>query len=243
MKNKSGIIGVIGGAGVAASVEMLSRFNKLAISNGAKQNQEHPEVVLYQATQAPSRSLYLEGKGPSFVPYYIEAAVKLKKFGAKFLCMACNTAHVAISEIKAAAGVEIINMIEATVLQVVSQKPKKIAILCSEGSARYKIFSFYIPQNYQVEILYPGTDVQKKINSLINGVKVDLHTTLPLIHESSPIKLLNDIISELLSTDIDLIVLGCTELSLAYSYLQKNDSVIDSLDVLVKKAYQLYYEI
>lgn len=70
------MIGVIGGNGVAATNKLLSLIEENKTINGAFRDAHHPEMIIWQATQAPSRSMYLEGRGPSWIEDYVNIAGK-----------------------------------------------------------------------------------------------------------------------------------------------------------------------
>ena len=71
------MIGVIGGAGVAATNKLCQLVEELKTINGAYRDAHHPEMLIWQATQVPSRSMYLEGKGPSWIEGYVKIGKKL----------------------------------------------------------------------------------------------------------------------------------------------------------------------
>ena len=85
------MIGVIGGNGVAATNRLCQLVEEKITRNGAFRDAHHPEMIIWQATQAPSRSMYLEGRGPSWIEDYVEIGRKLKACGCSKLCMCCNT--------------------------------------------------------------------------------------------------------------------------------------------------------
>ena len=76
------VVGVIGAAGVAATNKLCELIEEKYTRNGAFRDCHHPEMIIYQATQAPSRSMYLEGKGPSYIDDYVNVGIKLKNAGA-----------------------------------------------------------------------------------------------------------------------------------------------------------------
>lgn len=106
------MIGVIGGNGVAATNKLCQLIEEKCTQNGAFRDCHHPEMIVWQATQAPSRSMYLEGRGESFLDDYIRIGKHLKVCGCDTLCMCCNTAHYFIDELKDSIGIEIINILE-----------------------------------------------------------------------------------------------------------------------------------
>ena len=93
-------IGVIGGNGVGATNRLVHLIERKRIAAGAFRDQHHPELVVFYKTQSPSRSMYLEGRGPSFIEGYIEDAKELKRLGCGAGCICCNTAHYAIDRIQ-----------------------------------------------------------------------------------------------------------------------------------------------
>ena len=75
------MIGVIGGNGVAATNKLLQLIEEKYTRNGAFRDCHHPEMIIWQATQAPSRSMYLEGRGESFLEDYIRIGKGMKSCG------------------------------------------------------------------------------------------------------------------------------------------------------------------
>jgi aspartate racemase len=73
------MIGVIGGNGVAATNRLCQLIEEKLTELGAYRDAHHPEMIIWQATQAPSRSMYLEGRGPSWIEDYIEIGKKIKR--------------------------------------------------------------------------------------------------------------------------------------------------------------------
>ncbi|WP_261957809.1 aspartate/glutamate racemase family protein [Streptomyces nigrescens] len=62
-----------------------------------------------------SRSAALLGEGPSPVPALVEGARWLPRAGAGCAAVPCNTAHAHVDQLAKAAGVEVLDMIEALV--------------------------------------------------------------------------------------------------------------------------------
>ncbi|MDR0738317.1 MAG: aspartate/glutamate racemase family protein, partial [Prevotellaceae bacterium] len=133
------IIGIIGGAGVAATNKLCELIENKLVERGAFRDGHHPEMIIYQATKAPSRSMYLEGRGPSFVEDYFNIGVKLKEAGAHVICMCCNTAHFAIDELQERIGLPFINVIKEVVLLAKKTNNHRIGLIASEGCLKGKV--------------------------------------------------------------------------------------------------------
>lgn len=166
------MIGIIGGNGVAATNKLNELLEIEFTQNGAFRDCHHPEIITWQATKAPSRSMFLEGRGDSFIPNYIAIAKKLKSCGATKLCMCCNTAHYAIDEISKSADIPFINLIEEVAKEVKKKKCCRVGLMVSDGCRKHKIYDKYFNKICpSVEIIYPDEHHQKLVTQGICNVK------------------------------------------------------------------------
>jgi aspartate racemase len=231
----SGTIGIIGGAGVAASAELMSRLEQNVTALGAFRDSQHPEVLLYQATQVPSRSMYLEGRGESFIPGYVEAATKLKNAGASFLAMCCNTAHFARADIAEQAGITIIDMIAESLYAAVELVPaaKKVGIMCSDGTRASRLYEVNAPQTLGgVEFVYPDPEFQAMVTAGICNIKKGLHRSRESDDGERPWALYCAAADNLVGKGVEVIVLACTEIPLDFDPTGIAVPCIDTIQVL-----------
>ena len=105
------MIGIIGGGGVAATNKLNTLIEEKLTKLGAYRDCHHPEILTWQATKAPSRSMYLEGRGPSWIEDYVDIGKRLKDCGCTKLCMCCNTAHYAIDILEKETNLPFINFL------------------------------------------------------------------------------------------------------------------------------------
>ncbi|MBO6180961.1 amino acid racemase [bacterium] len=226
--DKSKIVGVIGGAGVAATNKLQELIEIYCTQNGAFRDCHHPEMIIWQATQVPSRSMYLEGKGESFIPGYIDIAKKLKECGANKICMCCNTAHYAIDEISQKAGIDFINLVEEVALEVASQKIEYVGLVASDGCLKGKVyeksFSKICPN---VKIIYPEEEYQHLVTKGICNVKT-LHRFDDTGSNERPMNIFKQVKQHLKDKGAQKVIMGCTDIRNDYYDVD----VIDSLEVL-----------
>ncbi len=223
-----GIFGIIGGAGVKAGNELLRRIEHAVTDMGAYRDCHHPEIILWQATNAPSRSMYLEGRGPSFIEDYVDIAKKLKNSGATRILMSCNTAHYAIQTIAEKADIECINLLEQTVctLKRDFSSTQNIGMLCSDGTKMHKLYDGYFESEYpEANIIYADDEFQKHITAGICQVK---ETNDMSIAHGSFLKG----IQNLKDKGADVIVVACTDISLALDETDFDGAYLDTTDVL-----------
>lgn len=223
-------IGVIGGNGVAATNRLLDMVERKVTCSGGFRDAHHPEVIVAYETKAPSRSMFLEGKGESFIPDYIQTAKALKNLGCCKVCMCCNTAHFAIDELQREAGVEFINLLSLVAIRANNLGLNEVELWVTDGARKYdiyrKAFTKYAPN---CKILYPDELRQEIITRIICSVKTKARF-LSEFDKSHP----HFLISELLKSAMAPVVLGCTDLRVAYKNGQELDDgvVIDSLECL-----------
>ena len=234
--NKKHIIGIIGGAGVAATNKLQELIEVQLTQSGAFRDVHHPELIVWQATQAPSRSMYLEGKGDSFIPRYVDIAKRLKACGATKLCMCCNTAHYAIDEISKQADISFINLVEICVKKVKTIGVSSVGLVasdgCLQGNVYEKYFKIHIPD---VKIIYPDIDYQKMVTQGICNTK-NKHRFDTDDSEDNPKNIFKKIKNHLLNNGAEIVICGCTDIRAVY-YEYDN---IDSLEML-KEAIINYY--
>lgn len=228
-------IGVIGGNGVAATNRLCDLVERKVTAAGAFRDAHHPEMIVWQATQAPSRSMFLEGRGEDWRPDYIRIAKAFKSLGCDLGCMCCNTAHYAVEEIAAASELPFINLLEEVALAAKTTGEKRFEIFCSDGLRKFdlygKAFRAVAPE---CEIVYPDAERQKLVTATICGVK----TKARLETDENRVRLEN-----LVETAAAPVILGCTDLRVAYlngDQVVGGKIAVDSLetlaDVIVVKA-------
>ena len=223
-------IGVIGGNGVAATNRLCDMVERKLTAAGAFRDAHHPEMIIWQATAVPSRSMFLEGRGPDWRPDYIQIATTLKTLGCDIGCMCCNTAHYAVDEIMTKSGLKFINLLKAVALRAKATGHKRFEMFCSDGARKFDLYgSAFREVAPDIEIVYPSVERQSLVTKVICNVK-NSNRLQPANGKDSPRAILGTIIDEAVAP----VILGCTDLRIAYGNEEKIDSriVVDSLETL-----------
>lgn len=230
------MIGVIGGNGVAATNRLCQLIEENTTANGAFRDAHHPEMIIWQATKVPSRSMYLEGKGDSFIPGYIEIGRKLKHCGCTELCMCCNTAHFAIRELEEQIGLPFINLLAMVAEECNHRGAKRIGMMCSDGLRKIELYDkYFYAINTDMKLVYPSEEMQKLVTLGICNAK-NVKRDDPY-NEEYPERLFSKVCDHLINQGVDCIVSGCTDISAVFYPNGKYKSIlyIDSLSVLAKQ--------
>ncbi len=229
------MIGVIGGNGVAATNKLCQLIEEKLTRNGAFRDAHHPEMIIWQATQAPSRSMYLEGRGPSWIEDYIEIGKKLKACGCTELCMCCNTAHYAIDELSEKIGIKFINLLDLVAMRCHEVGAKRIGMMCSDGLRKVglyeKRFALIAPE---IEFVYPDVEYQTLVTKGICNAKSKIRFIDPASDNFHPYTCFSKVCNHLyFEKKVDCIVAGCTDICNSFDYLGIiSANYIDSLQVL-----------
>lgn len=228
------MIGVIGGAGVAATNKLCQLIEEYKTINGAIRDSHHPEMIIWQATHVPSRSMYLEGRGPSWIEDYISIGKKLKDCGCDELCMCCNTAHYAIDVLEKEIGIKIVNLLDLVAERVNELGCKKAGLMCSDGLAKVKLydqrFFIYAPNT---TLIYPDVFHQALVTKGICNAK-NSKRYLNLEHPENPNYCFKSVVEHLKEKKCDCIIAGCTDVRNVFHYTSSDVKYVDSLEVLAR---------
>lgn len=231
------LVGIIGGAGVAATNKLLEIIETSLTQNGAFRDCHHPEMVVYQATQAPSRSMFLEGKGKNFFDDYVNIGLRLKSINATKLCMCCNTAHYSIFELEKAIGLPFINLIDSVIEKAVAKKYKNIALIASDGCLLGQVYEKSLARmQADIHFLYPDKTMQQMVTRGICNIKNVKRFQKD--DEENPVTIFSNIDKFFAEKGVDAIIWGCTDIGVV-SFPTLFPS-IDSLHILAEKIIEEY---
>ncbi|MBP5160346.1 MAG: amino acid racemase [Lachnospiraceae bacterium] len=199
-------IGIIGGMGPLATADI---FEKIIYHTEAKSDQDHIRVVIDSNTAIPDRTAALLHGGADPVPEMTKSAKYLESIGADVLVMPCNTAHGFYDRVAASVGIPVLNMIEITRDVLKAGGITKAGLLATDGTIETGVYSRAF-EGSGVELINPGRADQEAVMDVIyNGVKAG-----DMEHDVSGFRRCCE---NLLAAGAQTLVLGCTELPLAFS--------------------------
>jgi aspartate racemase len=228
MKEK--IIGILGGMGPEATADLFHRIIK---STPVEKDQDHPRTVIYSNSKIPDRTPAILSKGLNPIPEMVKASQALEKAGADFIIMPCNTGHYFLEDIQAQIEIPILNMIEMTADKVRERYSgiKRAGLIATDGTLESKLYheSF---QKKGIEIITPSKSLQREVMKTIykHIKKGDINTGRDIaIH----------VAKNLLSQGADIVINGCTEISLVLKQGDIKGIIVDPLQVLADTAVEI----
>jgi len=225
-------LGIIGGMGPMAT----AYFMELIIDmTQADVDQQHIPMVVYNAPFIPDRTEYIlssmTGSGleqkESPAKYMIEVGNALTGAGADIIAVPCMTAHFFHHELADAIPTPIIHGIEEVTSYLKAHGVQKVGVMATSGTVTADLFgSKFAKQN--IDCVYPSKEKQEYVMDIIfNGVKAAKGPDMAKFHE---------VAKELFEAGAEVIVLGCTELSMVKRDYDIGHNFLDAMEVLAMKS-------
>lgn len=232
---KRPLIGILGGMGTAAGLYFQHLFFQICSENGLSGDQDYPEWLYLNASQAPDRSAAIHQKGPSPVPYLVRCLKRMQAAGVEAVVVPCNTAHAFYEEIIAQVEIPWIHLLNETANEVRHWDIEQIGIISTTGTLTSGLYQRALAAE-GIEAIEPAPDseLQSKIMSAIYDPEFGVKFTGTGTSEKARL-LLQEIIIEL---NTDAIILGCTELSVAAAGLNLGIRLFDPMRIAAQALFE-----
>ena len=210
------VSGIIGGMGPLATADL---FRKITEHTVVSCDQDHPRVCIDSNTDIADRTEALIHGGKDPVPEIVKSAERLESIGAQVLLMPCNTAHGFYDRITAHTHVPVLHMIRIT-RDVLREKGIRCAgLLATDGTIETGVYHEAF-RDSGISLITPEGEDQKAVMDLIyQGVKKG--------ERSYDGTRFLQTCAHLMDRGAEVLILGCTELPLAFEWYQPVYPVID----------------
>ncbi len=224
---KKKTIGIIGGMGPMATADL---FQKIIALIDSPDDQGHPRVLIDSNTAIPDRTAAILHGGPDPLPELIRSAQTLEQAGAQVLVMGCNTAHYYYPQICRHITIPFLHMLEESAKAARDSGFRKVGVLATDGTVRSGVYTQAL-ERWGVTQLLPDEAGQAALMEMIyQGVKAGRAVW--------PAEAVNSLISELADQGAQALLLGCTELPIAFDryHLVSKIPLLDPTWVLARSA-------
>ena len=217
------MIGIVGGVGPHAGVDLMKKVFDHTLAGS---DQEHVDALLFSLPSGINdRTEYLLGKVEEN-PGKVLAGIllKLEKAGARVAGIPCNTAHAApiyelIQEIlkEAGSGIQLLHMINETLLYMEALLPgvKRVGVLSTTGTYRTVIYRMALSAAGYEPVLPPADMQEEEIHTAIYDPEYGIKSVPGRIHPRAK-ENLDRGMNWLKAQGAQAVILGCTEIPLAY---------------------------
>lgn len=219
-------VGILGGMGPLATVDL---FKKIVTLTQAGSDNEHIHIIIDNNTEIPDRTDHIINNGENPENHLIKSALKLEMMGADVLIMPCNTAHFFYDKVVKYISVPFLNMIEETAKEIIGKFPsyKRTGLLATEGTCRAGVYD-RVFEKYGIELIKPDSENQKYVTELIYGIKQG--------RSNMDITGFYKVISWFKEQGVDVLILGCTELPVAFAMYDIRVNYLDPTRILACSA-------
>lgn len=218
-------IGILGGMGPMATCDLMK---KIIERTEASCDQEHFRICVDSNTNIPDRTAAILGNGEDPRPEMIKSAIRLQAMGAEVLIIPCNTAHYFLDDVAKSVEIPFVHMPRETAKVLSAQGVRAAAVLATDGTIQSGIYDREL-KNLDITPIHPDPDDQKTIMSLIyDYVKAGKDYPYP--------EKLVALQEKLMQQGAQAMILGCTELPLAFAKQELLLPAVDPTDILACSA-------
>ena len=201
-------IGILGGMGPEATGFFFDAIVRQTLAGG---DQDHARVLIWNDPKIPPRTDAIVESGLSPLPALLAGLRILERGGAGLIAMPCVTAHYWAPQIKAAARVPFVDLIDETVRRAKQAIPglERAGLIATTGTVRSGIFHRAFALR-GVDLLVPGERDQIRLMDAVYGtagVKAGFKT-------GQPRAAIVRIARRLVERGAQAIIAGCTEIPL-----------------------------
>lgn len=192
----------------------------------AKTDQEHIEMIIYNNPATPDRTSYILGKSKeSPVPEMIRMGRQLAQQNVDVLAIPCMTAHYFHAQLEEEIKLPVVHGIRKTARYLAERNISCAGIMATDGTIQSQIFQKEL-EEAGVKPVTPDEENQRRVMSLIyDDVKAGKSADMDKFAEVS---------RELRTKGAEVIILGCTELSVIKRDEILGEGYLDAMDVLAQ---------
>ncbi len=224
-------LGVLGGMGPMATIDFVKRMVE---KSPATSDQEHIPMVISNNPLIPDRTKHLLENGLSPFDMMLNDLITLKKSAVTKVVIPCNTAHYWLDKLYQAEPFSYISLIDTVINEAANRAMKKVAVLATNATIVTEMYAKALEQR-EMETLLPDSKQQQQVMEGIYAVKAG--------QVEKGRSLIEPVFDSLIEQGADGVILGCTEIPLAFDNLaaEKKQKSLDSLDLLANQCVKYYY--
>lgn len=218
-------LGVIGGLGPLAT----AFFYELVIRmTDAGTDQEHMEVLIFSRPSIPDRTAYILGKS-QLNPFYsmLDTGRLLVAMGAENIIIPCITAHYFYDALSESINAPVIHAIKETVNYLKNEGITCAGIMATEGTIYANLFQKVLEERGICSVV----PIQENQNRITDLIYKNIKANQPI-----DIDYFQQVTKQLRGDGAEVILLGCSELSMLKNEYTLGPGYLDSMEVLAMRS-------
>lgn len=218
-------LGVIGGLGPMAT----ALFMKMAIEmTAADVDQDHIEMIVYNCPQIPDRTNFILGTSQDDPTVeMIRIGKKLAERDADLIAIPCITANFFYEKLSREIPVKIIDMVEELCSYLAERDIRCVGLMATSGTIRSGLFQRAFAR-HGCRLVLPSEERQRDVMHIIyQDVKANRPAEMDRFSAVS---------RELRQAGAQVVILGCTELSVVRENEELGGGYLDAMQLMAKCA-------
>ena len=211
------VLGILGGMGPLATSYF---FQEILRWTNAKKDWEHLRIIIDNNVDIPSRTRALLYGEESPVGSMRKACFSLMEMGCEYIAVPCNSAHSFFDEVVRGNEIPWVNMIK--VISDTLTNRKNVLVLGGYSIISRKIYDKYLDNT-----------VYLQNNDLVYGIIEDIKVN------NINIDRLFQLYDGINKSNVECVLLGCTELPIALRDEYVNCKMIDGNEIYIKKLIEM----
>lgn len=202
-------IGILGGMGPAATVDL---FDRIVRATPARRDQDHIPILVVNDPSIPDRTQAILHGGEDPTPRLRAGMEKLAAMGADFVAIPCNTAHYYLPALAQSAPIPLLDMIGETVAAVGRLHPhvEQVGVMATSGTLTVGLYQTALAKAGLMPLEPTSAEIEQMMDAIYGpqGIK-SAGVTHAACHG------LQAVGAALVQRGAQTIILGCTEIPLA----------------------------
>ena len=223
-------VGVLGGMGPEATLDFMA---KVLARTRAERDQDHLRMIVEHNPKVPNRQAAIASGDSSVGRVLAEMAQRLEAAGADFLVMPCNSAHAFADAIREATAIPFVSIVDETIAEVGRVLPaaRRVGILQTDGLQQAGLYETALTGAGYVPVCLPEAELDRLMD-LIHRIKAgdkrgDVGRGVAYAADA------------LARAGAEIVLAACTEIPLVLQPADVSLPLIDTTDVLARRAVEL----
>lgn len=224
-------IGLIGGMSWESSVEYYRIINQLAREHYGGLHSAKCIMYSYDFDQIAGAQRRDDWEG--LADRLVDTAEKLKSSGADFIVICTNTMHKLADEVQSRAGIPVLHIADATGQKVQEKGLNKVALLGTRYTMEADFYRERLTERYGLEVVIPCKADREFVHHVI------FEELCQGIMDPSSKEKFKVIIDGLISSGVEGVILGCTEIPLLIKQEDVDVPVFDTTQIHAEAAIEM----
>jgi len=188
------------------------------------------QILMYSVDFAPIEALQHAGDWQGAAGVLIDAARRLQAGGADFFLIGTNTMHRVADEVSAAVDIPLLHIADATAGVLQRDGVRRVGLLGTAFTMELDFYRGRLSEEFGIEVAVPELHDRQMVHDIIYQElcrgSIDDHSREVMLA----------IIDRLRDSDIDGVILGCTELGLLLSQHHTDLRLYDTTEIHAARA-------